>query len=300
MRLIAPLANELAHRSPGRPRPAAGWRPLGRHRGPAYALDAVASPAGARSPARPPAGRAALALLGVLAPSYVLWGAGAAGVNLRANWAFFRSPAPAPTRCRRSRTTSRRSAPRKRGRDGSRARRGTWAPRSPRRCRTRRRVRRGARCDTVSSGDAIVFLAGANLGAAAYEYGLGRLTAGVPARGRGPSRRTGCRRNASRTTTAVVEPDEVAGIAFFVAAMRDGRARPAGAALRDRADAASRVPRPPAARRRSTSPTTCRRTSPRSTAGCGAPRRPRLAPVHATQLRCEAPPRPTEAADRRA
>ncbi len=31
--------------------------------------------------------------------------------------------------------------------------------------------------DTVSSADAIVFLAGANLGAAAYEYGLARLTA---------------------------------------------------------------------------------------------------------------------------
>jgi len=28
----------------------------------------------------------------------------------------------------------------------------------------------------VRSGDAIVFLAGANLGAAAYEYALGRLT----------------------------------------------------------------------------------------------------------------------------
>jgi hypothetical protein len=30
--------------------------------------------------------------------------------------------------------------------------------------------------DTVSSNDALVFLAGANLGAAAYEYALGRLT----------------------------------------------------------------------------------------------------------------------------
>ncbi|HXV34909.1 MAG TPA: hypothetical protein VD769_12945 [Gaiellaceae bacterium] len=30
--------------------------------------------------------------------------------------------------------------------------------------------------DSVSSNDALVFLAGANLGAAAYEYGLGRLT----------------------------------------------------------------------------------------------------------------------------
>jgi hypothetical protein len=30
--------------------------------------------------------------------------------------------------------------------------------------------------DSLSSNGAIVFLAGANLGAAAYEYGLGRLT----------------------------------------------------------------------------------------------------------------------------
>ena len=30
--------------------------------------------------------------------------------------------------------------------------------------------------DSVSSNAAIVFLAGANLGAAVYEYGLGRLT----------------------------------------------------------------------------------------------------------------------------
>ena len=30
--------------------------------------------------------------------------------------------------------------------------------------------------DSVSSNDALIFLAGANLGAAVYEYGLARLT----------------------------------------------------------------------------------------------------------------------------
>ena len=30
--------------------------------------------------------------------------------------------------------------------------------------------------DSVSSNDALIFLAGANLGAAGYEYGLARLT----------------------------------------------------------------------------------------------------------------------------
>jgi hypothetical protein len=33
--------------------------------------------------------------------------------------------------------------------------------------------------DSVSANDALVFLGGANLGAAAYEYGLARLTRGV-------------------------------------------------------------------------------------------------------------------------
>ena len=35
--------------------------------------------------------------------------------------------------------------------------------------------------ESVSSADALIFLAGANLGAAAYEYGLAGVTARVPA-----------------------------------------------------------------------------------------------------------------------
>jgi hypothetical protein len=38
--------------------------------------------------------------------------------------------------------------------------------------------------DSVSSDDALIFLAGANLGAAAYEYGLARLTRAFLVRGR--------------------------------------------------------------------------------------------------------------------
>ena len=37
--------------------------------------------------------------------------------------------------------------------------------------------------DSVSSNDALIFLAGANLGAAAYEYGLARLTRAFLVRG---------------------------------------------------------------------------------------------------------------------
>jgi hypothetical protein len=46
--------------------------------------------------------------------------------------------------------------------------------------------------DSVSSNDALIFLAGANLGAAAYEYGLARLTRALLVRG--SARGTGTRR----------------------------------------------------------------------------------------------------------
>ncbi|MEU7875442.1 guanitoxin biosynthesis pre-guanitoxin forming N-methyltransferase GntF [Dactylosporangium sp. NPDC049140] len=75
--------------------------------------------------------------------------------------------------------------------------------------------------DTVGTDEAVVFLAGANLAAGLYEYGLARLTRAF----------LGRRRYASFETDWVpaqyltgyyrtVEPDEVATIAFFVAAIR--------------------------------------------------------------------------------
>jgi hypothetical protein len=77
--------------------------------------------------------------------------------------------------------------------------------------------------DSVSSSEAIVFLGGANLGAAAYEYGLAGATRGLLRR-RTP--------RASFDTDWVpgdylrdyyseVEPDEVETIAFFVDALRE-------------------------------------------------------------------------------
>jgi len=76
--------------------------------------------------------------------------------------------------------------------------------------------------DSVSSSDALIFLGGANLGAAAYEYGLGRIT-GVYLRRKAP--------RASFETDWVpkeyladyysaVEQDELETIAFFVDAMK--------------------------------------------------------------------------------
>jgi hypothetical protein len=138
-----------------------------------YVLDAVATVAGvALASSQLLSGVDHWLLLGLLACTYVVWGAGLR-VNLGANWALL------------ERTGTSTNALSKAGYDlvrGPRARRiaaaagyvGTeLAKEVP--------YYAGAfgaavLTDTVSSNDALVFLAGANLGAAAYEYGLGRLT----------------------------------------------------------------------------------------------------------------------------
>jgi hypothetical protein len=75
--------------------------------------------------------------------------------------------------------------------------------------------------DAVSSTEALIFLAGANLGAAAYEYGLARLTRGFLARGRTASFDTDwVPREYLADYYRVVEPDERETIAFFTEAMR--------------------------------------------------------------------------------
>ena len=81
-----------------------------------------------------------------------------------------------------------------------------------------------ATTEAITSSDALVFLTGANLGAAVYEYSLGRLTTAYLGRRRP--------RYASFETDWVperyladyyssVEPDEVATIAYFVEALRE-------------------------------------------------------------------------------
>jgi hypothetical protein len=80
--------------------------------------------------------------------------------------------------------------------------------------------------DTVTGTEALAFLAGANLAAALYEYGLAGITVGLLRR---------CRRYASFDTDwepaeylagyyRTVEPDEVATVAFLVDAIRHAEA----------------------------------------------------------------------------
>ncbi|MGF9755764.1 guanitoxin biosynthesis pre-guanitoxin forming N-methyltransferase GntF [Microvirga sp. 0TCS3.31] len=73
--------------------------------------------------------------------------------------------------------------------------------------------------DSVSSADAIVFLAGANLGAGAYEHGLARLTHLVLARRYSSFEADWAPRHYLADYYAAVEPDEVETIAFFVDAL---------------------------------------------------------------------------------
>jgi NNMT/PNMT/TEMT family len=79
--------------------------------------------------------------------------------------------------------------------------------------------------DSVSSTDALLFLAGANLGAAAYEYGLAHLTRGVLRRRRYASFDSDwVPRDYLSDYYRVVEPDERETIAFFAGAMEHAAA----------------------------------------------------------------------------
>jgi hypothetical protein len=79
--------------------------------------------------------------------------------------------------------------------------------------------------DAVSSNEALLFLAGANLGAAVYEYVLARLTRGVLRRPRTASFDTDwVPQDYLRDYYSVVEPDERETIAFFVDAMEEAPA----------------------------------------------------------------------------
>jgi len=160
-----------------------------------YALEAFAIAAGALL-----AGSGVLAgldrplLLSFLAGTYVLWAAGLR-VSLAANWSLL------------TRTGVSTNAPSKAAHDVAHARKA-----GP---RTRRWAASGAYLlteaakevpyyagafgatlvsDAVSARDAIIFLAGTNVGAALYEYGLGRATrrwlrapVDAPPAGRGPA-----------------------------------------------------------------------------------------------------------------
>ena len=75
--------------------------------------------------------------------------------------------------------------------------------------------------DTMTAKDAVIFLGGANLGAAAYEYGLGRLTRAVLDRGYASFDSDWVPGEYLADYYSEVEPDELETIAFFVDAMRE-------------------------------------------------------------------------------
>jgi hypothetical protein len=77
--------------------------------------------------------------------------------------------------------------------------------------------------DSVSSADAIVFLGGANLGAAGYEYGLARATRAFirSRRGYASFDTEWVPREYLADYYSAVEPDERETIAYFVDAMRE-------------------------------------------------------------------------------
>jgi hypothetical protein len=168
-------------------------------------------------------------LLVFLAATYVFWGAGLR-VNLRANWALLSdtgtstnvlskvahdiamSRRPASVRARRLAASSgylimelAKEAPYYAGAFGA-----------------------ALVSDSISSSDALIFLGGANLAAAGYEYGLARLTRGFLAR-RSPGTASECAsfdtdwvpRDYLRDYYSEVEPDELETIKFFAEAMRD-------------------------------------------------------------------------------
>jgi hypothetical protein len=189
-----------------------------------YALDAVATAAGAALAASGVFHGAPHALLlGVLLLSYVTWGAGL-HKNLSANWALL------------ERTGTSTNILSKAVHDLAALRR--WRERTRRLAGSAGYVATelikeapyyagafGAALvsDSVSSGDALVFLAGANLGAAAYEYGLARLTRAFLHRGHASFDADWVPGEYLEDYYAVVEPDEIETIAFFTGAIRETR-----------------------------------------------------------------------------
>ncbi len=142
----------------------------------AYALDAIAAAAGvvlARSGLLQ--GLDASVLLAVLVASYVAWAA-ALRVNLRANWDLLQQTGTSTNVL----SKAAHDLARRRG-ASVRARRvaagtGYVGTEVAKEVPYYAGAFGAALTDAVTSADAIVFLAGANLGAAAYEYGLARLT----------------------------------------------------------------------------------------------------------------------------
>ena len=152
--------------------------------------------------------------------------------------------------------------------------------------------------DSISSNDALIFLGGANLGAAAYEYGLARLVRAFlqrrTRRAMPPSRPTGRRAITWPTTTARSSPTNArpSRSSSTPCGMRRPTNRSSSSASGRRSIMCSW---PPAKPPRSISATTCRRTCGRSSGGSSAMRTPTTGVrSSATRSNAKACARPTE------
>ena len=185
-----------------------------------YALDAVATAAGVLLVASGLlSGLAHPLVLAFLAATYVLWGAGLRA-NLSANLLLLRQTGTSTNALSKAafELTRRRGERTQRFAAGAGYVASELAKEAP--------YYAGAfgaavLTDTVSSDDALLFLAGANLGAAGYEYGLARLTRRLLRRPRCASFDTDwVPRDYLADYYSVVEPDERETIAFFADAIK--------------------------------------------------------------------------------
>jgi NNMT/PNMT/TEMT family len=186
-----------------------------------YALDAVATAAGVLLVASALlSGLDHLVVLVLLAASYVLWGI-SLRANLRANWSLLHRTQTSTNALSKAafELTRRRAARTQRIAAAAGYVATEVAKEAPYYAGA---FGAAALTDSVSSTDALVFLAGANLGAAAYEYGLARLTRGLLGRQRYASFDTEwVARDYLADYYRVVEPDERETIAYFADAIKD-------------------------------------------------------------------------------
>jgi hypothetical protein len=148
-----------------------------------YALDATATAVGMLLVASQLLdGLGRVAAIALLAGSYGLWGLGMAA-NLRANWSLLERTAVSTNALSKAAFELTRAC-------GERLRRGATAAGYVGTELTKEAAYYGGAAGvaafsaTISTTDALVFLAGTNLGAAAYEYALARATRALLARRR--------------------------------------------------------------------------------------------------------------------
>jgi hypothetical protein len=193
-----------------------------------YALDAVATVAGLLLAASQLLrGLDHGAVLVFLGATYIAWGAGLR-VNLRANWTLLEETGTSTN------LLSKAAYDVVKFRSGStRARRiATDAAYVVTELAKETPYYAGAfgaalLADSISANDALIFLGGANLGAAAYEYGLAQAVRAILPRRHAPAYASfeadWVPREYLADYYSTIEPDERRTIAFFVDAMRDVR-----------------------------------------------------------------------------